>query len=312
MKTPFSLFLVTAGAALLLAAAPCRATQLYSQDFESLVSGSLSGQAGFTSVYETGTTSVTTSGGQSYSNGSVTVPGGNNEATIDAAPPSGSNNSNNNWALTNTFATQTGGSTVYFSLAMSWSSLSTASTVFFALTNSETNSPALGKSGGFILNGLGTGNSTVLGGGRIRNSGSGDQGQSTASTSASSNYPGFGNNTTSTQFIVGSLSHVGVGSDGSDYDTLQLWIDPSSTTLSTPNVTISYDMGTSSLSTFYLFTGSADSRFEVINVDNIEIGTTAADVLEDVTAVPEPTSWALLLGGVALLDGARRKLWLKL
>ncbi|MBC8001660.1 MAG: hypothetical protein H7X97_03635, partial [Opitutaceae bacterium] len=171
-----------------------------------------------------------------------------------------------NWAAVNTFASQSG--TVYFSFALTWTNQEQDDFLYFALSNDADLSPvALGNSAGVVINGF-TGAAGRVGG-RIRNDSTGNTTQTT------SGFSGGGTNTSTTQFYVGSLSKV----SSTNYNTLKLWLNPTTTTEGPHTHTITQDMGIASgLDTFYFFTGAGNESNEVIKLDSIRIGLTYSDV----------------------------------
>ncbi|MEX2382270.1 MAG: PEP-CTERM sorting domain-containing protein [Opitutales bacterium] len=249
-----------------------QASLLYSQDFETLTNGTLAGQAGFTS--DPGPVTVE-SGGLTYSDGAVSVPGGTKNITLS---PTGANN----WAFVNTFAPQS--DTVYFSIAMTWTNQTENDFLYFALSDGGSEKAvALGNSGGIVINKFETAQGSI--GGRIRGDTSGDTTSTPDGTASTS-----GENTTSPQFLVASLSKV----SSTNYDTLNIWVNPSTLTEGTPTHTITQDMGIDGgLDTFYFFTGGGNETDEVVDMDSIRIGTTY-----DAVVIPEPGTLVLL--GIAL------------
>lgn len=101
-----------------------------------------------------------------------------------------------------------------------------------------------------------------------------------------------------TVFLVARLSKDGAATDINAYDRVELWVNPTSTILG--SATTSVDRTNSS------FTGgitnfglSALGGTPTIQWDNLLIGTTQADVL-DLYAIPEPSSYAALVGLASL------------
>jgi hypothetical protein len=247
------------------------AAVLYSQTFDSLTTGSLIGQAGFT-----GTTVTVETGGLSYTGGTVSVPGGSNNVTLNGTL-------GDNRAIINTFAAQSG--TVYFSFVMTFSGNDTDDLLLFALTDDPTN---LRNSGGIGINSNGGSNlGQVVG--RIR----GNDGS--AQTTTNIGAP-LGPTVTIPQFFVGSLSKVG----STNYNTLNVWVNPTTATEGSADLTITRDLGISSgLNSFLFFTGATVETTDVVKLDSIKIATTYAAV------IPEPS--AVLLGGLGMLVLLRRR-----
>ncbi len=111
----------------------------------------------------------------------------------------------------------------------------------------------------------------------------------------------------SVNLLVGRISTAGgSGADGTIFDQIDLWVNPGSTTLGTADLTsdISLELSTSlGLSYFGLQTsdvGAADDY----RIDELRIGTSAAGVL---STIPEPSTAALLLGGLTLLAAFGRR-----
>ncbi len=277
MKTLLPLCLIALG----LAATSSRATLLYSQDFEMLANGNLDGQGGLTAL---AAAQVVDGGGLSYAAGDVDAPGASKHVTFTGLNPA------NNWVFTGSIAPQS--DTVYFSLAMTWSNQTENDFLYFALSDGGSGkSVALGNSGGIVINRFVNTNGAI--GGRIRGNTVGDNSQEFASVAN-------GNAALTPQYIVASLSKK----DASiNYNTLSLWINPTSLTEGMATHTITRDMGISGgLDTFYFFSGAGNESDETIRVDNIRIGTTYAAVV-----IPEPSAVLLMLvAGLGLLAARRR------
>lgn len=237
---------------------------LFSQGVDSLTVGNLNGQAGFSAM----TDAQIVTGGLSYSNGDITVAGGSQHISTAGLVPG------NNVVYSNTFAAQSG--TVYFSIVMDWTNQGNDDFLFFGLSDAASSS--ILNSGGLVIHNQGTAEGTVSG--RIRNDGF-------ANTTTTSTGFDFGINTSSPVMIVGSLSKVA----STNYNTLNLWVNPSSLTEGVSDLTVTRDMGIASgLDTLYFFSGAANENDEVLGQDNILIGTTYE------TVVPEPGSFGLILG----------------
>lgn len=267
---------------LLVAASSTQSAVLYQETFESRTNGDLNGQGGFTAMTQT---DVQT-GGLSYASGAVNVPGGSKNVTITGLPAG----ANNNYAFTNTFAPQS--STVYFAVAMTWTDQQADDFLYFALSDDFDSSPVvLGNSAGIVINGFGGTNAGQIGG-RIRDN-------SFANTTQTSAGVIVGNSTSTPQYIVGSLSKV----SSTNYNTLKLWVNPTSLTEGAATLTITRDMGISSgVDTFFFFSGAGNENNETMKFDNISIGTTYADVI----AVPEPAAIGFLAAS-GLVMGRRRR-----
>lgn len=234
---------------------------LYSQDFESLSTGGLSGQDSFTAM----AAAQVASGDLAYNSGAVTVDGGRQCVTFSGLTPA------NNWVFSHEFTEQTGA--VYFSLLMTWTNQQQDDMFYFALSDDTDTTPcALGNSAGVNINQNGKFFA------RSRGNSSND------TTSADTNKNG-GQTTASAQFVVGCVSKSGSG----NYDTLRLWVNPTSYTQGQPDTTVSRDIGIAALDTFYCFSGSSNESDETMRVDNIRVGTTWEDVLPT-PASPDPPS----------------------
>lgn len=255
-KTLQSRFLA-GSAALALGCISGRGAEILNQGFESLSAGDLNGQAGYSAMAQ----ADVVSGGLSYSNGAVAFPGGTKCVAFTGLTPA------NNWVFSRTFPAQSG--TVYFALVMTWTGQGDNDMLLFALSNDADGSPvALANSAGVYINR----NLTFMDGlisARMR-------GNSTADTTAISTGKAGGNSTSSPQLIVGSLSKTASAS----YNTLRLWVNPSTFTMGPPDATVTRDIGLSSgLDTLLLFSGASNENDEVVKVDNIRIGTAWADVM---------------------------------
>ncbi|MCC5848551.1 MAG: PEP-CTERM sorting domain-containing protein [Verrucomicrobia bacterium] len=259
---------------LLLGATAAHGTLIFSEDFENRNLGDLDGQAGFEAMDE----AQVVSGGLSYSSGNVSVPQGTRNFFVDGPPAA------NNWVYSNTFSAQTGA--VYFSVLMEWTNQTQDAFLFFALSDGVNQDSPLANSGGFYVNQQGTFF------GRIRD-------DSFANTTNESTDISGGQNTSTTQMAVGRLSKDGT----TNYNTLDLWINPDSLSEGTPDATVSRDMGISELTTFYFFSGASNQNNQTVSMDNIMIGSSYDSVV-----IPEPGTLVLL--GIALsavaLFGRRR------
>lgn len=104
-----------------------------------------------------------------------------------------------------------------------------------------------------------------------------------------------------TYLLVGRISRDGVDGAAADvFDRVELWVDPTSTTLGDAAITVDFSteidesIGMSFIGLRTVNVGSGDDyRF-----DEFRVGTSAAGVLG---VIPEPSSAASLLGGIALL-----------
>lgn len=104
-----------------------------------------------------------------------------------------------------------------------------------------------------------------------------------------------------TYLLVGRISRDGAdGAAAGVFDRVELWVDPTSTTLGDAAITIDFStlvdesIGMSFIGLRTVGVGSGDDyRF-----DEFRVGTSAEGVL---TVIPEPSSAAALLGGLAML-----------
>lgn len=248
---------IAGGIACALGGAQALGAVLYTQNFENLTPGGLDGQDGFTAMAQ----AQIGDGGLAYANEDVVIAGGARSLAFTGLSPA------NNWVFSREFEAQSG--PVYFALAMTWTEQVNDDMLFFALSNDADSSPAaLANSGGVYINRNKTSTDGLING-RMRLDTSSNQ------TDTSSNKAG-GANTTSPQFIVGCVDK----DSSTNYNRLRLWVNPTSYTEDTPDVTITRDIGIDSgLDTFYFFSGSGNDAGEENRVDNIRIGTTWADVM---------------------------------
>ena len=109
-------------------------------------------------------------------------------------------------------------------------------------------------------------------------------------------------NANSTYLIVGKVSSVS-GTGSTDYNRVDLFINPTSGTEPSPTYTVSgVDSTIKTISSFNVRTARF-STTDVYSIDNVSLGSTFADVVP----TPEPGSLALLgLGAAGLLRRKRR------
>lgn len=107
--------------------------------------------------------------------------------------------------------------------------------------------------------------------------------------------------------LVGRISTEGTtGATGDVFDKIELWVNPTSTNLgeahwfSDRSTMLTTSVGFS----FFGLQSSSIAASDDIRIDELRIGTSAAGVL---SAIPEPSASAAVLGGVALLCGMRRR-----
>lgn len=111
---------------------------------------------------------------------------------------------------------------------------------------------------------------------------------------------GWGTNVGSTALPAGSnLLVVELIWDGSKYATANFWLNPSTTSSDTPDATSNAGSATS-LSSINMW--SANYTSGAFAIDNITVGTQWSDVV----AVPEPTTWVMMVSGLGMLVGCQR------
>jgi len=258
----------------ILLSGTAHAAIIQTHSFEGLSTGDLNGQDGFTA----NTDVDVESGGQTYTSGTVNSPGGTQNITMTDTSLNTAG-----LAFSNTFTSQT--DDVYFSVSMTWTDL-TGNFVYFAVSD-DTDSSGLTSSAGFYFNNSGT---DLVG--RMRGNTSGDTTNSLLSNISTTQ--------ASTQLVVGRLYKDG----SSNYNKMDLWLNPTTTTEGAAGVTITQDLGVSAVDTFYLRGGNSGAS-AVLDLDNISIGTTYQDVV-----IPEPSSLSLLavaLGTVFVWARKRKK-----
>ncbi len=177
----------------------------------------------------------------------------------------------------------TSANTVFYSFAFQLSALPTATTYSFALSTGNTNYAApvwlRADTGGVGYN-IGLSNKS----------------------NSTANYSSSVTSLNTTVFIVGSYTFV----TGTGNDTSSLWINPSSSTFggSAPSASLTAVGGTDQADiSQFLLRGAAGSPSGLF--DELRVGTSWADVTP--AAIPEPSTYAAILGGVALLGVAARR-----
>lgn len=246
------------------------ATLLLSETFDSRNTGDLNGQNGWTA----NTAVDVATGGLSYSAGTLSIAGGSKHAQWT--------NLNVQGIGSKTFDSQSG--EVWFSLTINVSATTTNSRFWFYVSDDAdlNDAGAVGQ--------IYTGSNALGAASRIGSS-------QTASTPTSLN---IGN----TLFIVGRFSQSTTGGTvtAGDYDMMEMWVNPTSTTLGVTTFTALSATGTgikTGIDTFALSALTASGTGATVLWDNLLVGTTQADVL-NVYAIPEPSAFAAL-GGVAAL-----------
>jgi hypothetical protein len=254
--------------------APAHGALLLSENFDSLSVGDLNGQNGWSAdaVLDVA------SGGLGYSSGDISVSGGTKHAVWSGAnaQPIGSKG----------FASQS--DEVWFSLTIKVVATNTSSRFWFYVSDDAD----LGNAG--VVGQINTGSNALLGGYRATTS---------QFTSAGTSID-VGN----TLFIVGRFSQTGTSPTVGDYDKMEMWVNPDSTTLGVAfTATNTNGSGISTgIDTFAITALGTGSN---VIWDNLLVGTSQADVLDVyASTIPEPSTFALL-GGIGALGfaGLRRR-----
>jgi hypothetical protein len=263
-----------------------RGAVIASDDFESYAAGSqLSGQSGATGF--TGPYAVTAANSSnvtvvnkslSYSGGIVGVNGGSNAVQVAGVADS-------NDLIVRPIATQSG-SPVYFGFLYSTNS-TTEAFLQFGLENGSAGDPnaSVGVQGN-AANGTGAEGFFA----RVPNA------------PATTVHASSGITAGTTYYVVGRISK---GAGSSTYNTVDLFVNPTSLDESSPTLTATNvaNAGVSSFNNFVLCTARTDAG-SLYDFDNLTIGTTFADVVP----TPEPGCLGLLgLSGLGLLRRSRRR-----
>ncbi|GHC05430.1 hypothetical protein [Cerasicoccus arenae] len=238
-------------------------TLLLNEDFNSLSTGDLNGQNGWTAVSQLDVQS----GGLSYSSGDISISGGTNNAVWSGAntQPIGSKG----------FASQDGD--VWFSFTINVSATNNSNRFWFYVSDDAD----LGNSG--VMGQINSGSGALLSGYRATTS---------QFTSGSNSLP-----SDETLFLVGKFSKDGISGTG-DYDKMEMWINPSSTTLGAGSIAqnVTSTGISDGIDTFAI---TALGGGSTVLWDNLLVGTTQADVL-DVYSIPEPSTITFMIGLSAL------------
>jgi hypothetical protein len=107
--------------------------------------------------------------------------------------------------------------------------------------------------------------------------------------------------------LVGRISTDGVSGAAADvFDQIELWVNPTSTSLGGALLTsdVSTLLTTSVGFSFFSLQTSSVGGTDDYRIDEFRVGTDATSVL---TSVPEPSTYAMILGGIVLFCGVRRR-----
>lgn len=237
------------------------------ENFDSLNITDLNGQNGWTADAALDVAS----GGLSYTKGIISIDGGDKHATWSGAnvQPLGSK----------AFASQS--SEVWFSLTINVTATDTSSRFWFYVSNDAD----LADAG--VVGQINSNSTALAAGSRI--------GSSQAISANSSLNAG------NTVFIVGRFSQTGITTTVGDYDKMEMWVNPDSTSLgvafTATNPTGTTGGITGGIDTFAL---TALGTGSTVLWDNLRVGTTQADVL-DVYVIPEPSTYTAF-GGLAAMS----------
>jgi len=274
LLTAASLLMATVGSAALVAA----------DDFESYGTGSLSGGNGGTGWQNTWTSNSTTvvDGGLSYSNGSVNVNGGSRSISVTST-------SNNN--ILRQFDGAGTGNEVYFSFLFQMASGEGPEFFNVSLNSIEQTGTDANKNSPGQIGDLDTG-SFDFGARMARNGGDSS---------------GISYGTGQTHLLVGRISNAGTSdATGANYDLVELWVDPDSSFLGTPDAFVdSNTTGTAVGSLQYINMRTANvGSGDDLRYDEFRIGTSADSVV-----IPEPSTMALFAGSLLVfgLTAVRRR-----
>ncbi|WOO40092.1 PEP-CTERM sorting domain-containing protein [Rubellicoccus peritrichatus] len=243
---------------------------LLNENFNSLSIGDLNGQDGWSAVTEMDVAA----GGLDYSNGDISIDGGTNHAVWTNASAQG--------AASKAFTGQTGD--VWFSFTYNTVSAGGNSRYWFQVGESSglANSGVMGRiqsNSGLIYSGYRVNTSQFISGGSALPAGN--------------------------VFLVGRLSKDGTAGAGTGYDLMEMWINPSSTTLGVANIAENAANFDVTIDTFGI---SVLNDSSTVQWDNLLVGTTQADVL-DIYAIPEPSTYAMAAGllGMAVVCLRQRR-----
>ena len=275
---------ILALAASLGLASAAQGALLLQENFDGLSTGNLNSQNSWTA--KSGVSVV--AGGLSYNTASLSISGGANrvESTLIGSGSS-------DYLATKSFAAQS--SDVWFSFTLR---IDTSTTAFgngprFWFWVSDTTDISTGVTGSVTDNNTGNKNLSS----EIR-----------LSSTATSNSSGV-IVTDSVYFLVARLSKDGSATLASAYDRLELWVNPTSTSIGAATISSDAPIGASFTGGIANFGLTTLSTAADLQWDNLRVGTLRADVVDVyATSIPEPSSFAALAGLAGLgLAAARRR-----
>lgn len=259
----------------LLLSSAAHADLISADSFNDKTLGALNGQGGGTGAWTGNYASVSgvtvVAGGLNYSAGQVSIAGGSQALRI-TGPAAATDQ-----MFTRGFATQTG--PLYFSL-------------LFRPGQTPDISGTDGDFVQFLLNDdIDEANAGSIGMGRTDANNPFFSRIGLSGAGGDTDLSGILAQDATTYLLVGRFTQSGL--NGSDYDTMSLWVNPNSLTETSPLVTSSFDSNSSSLSFLTLRTAGLVS--DAYLVDEFRLGTSF-----DAVVVPEPSTWlscGLLLAG---------------
>lgn len=238
--------------------------------FNSYSVGDLSGNnggAGWNSAWSSFTAANdVVAGGLSYSAGSLNINGGAN--TMQKSSGAGGVNAD---PYFNRSFSSTSSSSIWMSFLFQSGNLSGTDFLEFYLSDAA----GEGNSGAALVN-FGASGANKLG---VR-------ANPTLTSGALSSYGGGTPGAGTTYLLVTRISGDGSGS-ATNYDRVEFWLNPTSTSLGAATASVDLDLEVSSLAYFGVRANGLAST-DIFKVDELKIGTTAVDV------VPEPNSIALV------------------
>lgn len=283
---------VTAGVALVAASAAAPAAIVYEQNFETLNAGGLTNQTAVTLNGQDGYTATTgavvkvvNTGGVSYSGGSVNVPGGDNAVRLDTW-------NSGEAGFSRSFASQT--ADIYFSYTYSIVNFSSDDFHWFTFGNIGTVGTA-GTVGSSL--GIASRSDTNQPPGLYVRSRNGTTNTNGPAYNLSAN--SF-TDASGTFFLVGKISKT---LSSPTYNTIDMWVNPTSSTEVAPTRSVTANTGLASISAFRVLLGNSSNQLDAgdsITYDNLRIATSFSEV------VPEPASLGLLCLATMALSRRRR------